>query len=383
MSQSQEISLFNTSLVFLHQTRTRSQLIYSITLFAVLAALASLPFIYTTVSVKGVGALQSNIEKSDLIAPTGGKISYINLKDNQKVGKGAVLLKIDAALPVQQNVVLQSRASQLQQQIADAGSCLAAIDKDKTPNLQTGLYLASWQQFTAQKQNAINAQAQAQTIYARYEKLHGKKVVSQAEFEQYKFNFEQATSDLNMVAQRFKTQWQTEANQNRNELKDLKNQKIQLTEQQKLYTINAEISGTLQNLAGLQKGAFIAANQKIGEISPDSALLAFCYVKPADIGLIKKQQAVRFQVDAFNYNQWGWLTGEVVDISEDVVVINQNPYFKVKCKLDKDYLQLKNGYKGQVKKGMTFSARFTIARRSFYQLLFDKVDDWLNPGLGG
>ena len=33
------------------------------------------------------------------------------------------------------------------------------------------------------------------------------------------------------------------------------------------------------------------------------------------------------------------------------------------------------------KKGMTVQARFIVARRSFWQLLFDKVDNWLNPNL--
>ena len=73
------------------------------------------------------------------------------------------------------------------------------------------------------------------------------------------------------------------------------------------------------------------------------------------------------------------LMGKVIDISDDIIIQDQTPYFKVKCQLNKNYLQLKNGYKGQVKKGMTFSANFTVTKRSLYQLLYDKVDDWLNP----
>ncbi|WAC41492.1 HlyD family efflux transporter periplasmic adaptor subunit [Pedobacter sp. SL55] len=114
---------------------------------------------------------------------------------------------------------------------------------------------------------------------------------------------------------------------------------------------------------------------------PDSSLIAFCYVKPSDIGLIKKGQRVRFQIDAFNYNQWGMLTGKVIDIAEDITQQNQTMYFKVKCKLDQQYLQLKNGYKGNIKKGMSLTANFTIAKRSLLQLLYDRVDDWMNPSI--
>jgi HlyD family secretion protein len=91
--------------------------------------------------------------------------------------------------------------------------------------------------------------------------------------------------------------------------------------------------------------------------------------------------AARFQVNAFNYNQWGLANGKVIDISNDIHFIDEKPMFKVKCKLDYNYLQLKNGYKGYLKKGMTLQARFQITERTLWQLLYDKVDDWMNPNL--
>lgn len=371
----------DNAIVFLHQTKTRTQVIYSATILFIIAAFAVLPFIYTTVSVRGSGSLQSNIERTELLAPVAGKITLINLTDNKKIKKGQLLLNIDPTIPQTQGVMVDNRSGELRDLLNDALLLLKQADLSNAgqPALQTGLYAASWQQYAEQIQNTINAREQAYKIYKRYEVLFAKKVVTEAEYEQYKFNYDQALSDFKMVAKKYKTQWQTEANQYRKELRDLGSQKIQLNEQEKLYHLTARISGTVQNLSGMQLGSFISANQKIGEISPDSALLAICYVKPSDIGLIKTGQSVKFQVDAFNYNQWGLLAGKVTDISDDIVLLNQNPYFKVKCKLDKDYLELKNGYKGEVKKGMTFNAHFSIAKRNLYQLLYDKVDDWLNP----
>jgi len=385
MAIDKEADLQHNVLVFLHQTKVSTQIIYSITILAIVVALSAMPFIYTTVSVKGSGSLQSNIEKNELLAPVSGKITMIGLADNQKIKKGQLILSIDPALQEKQGSILSSRKSELNDLLNDATLLLKTVGLSSagSPALHTGLYTASSQQFMEQTQNALNAKNQAYQIYARYEILFVKKVVTQAEYEQYKFNYDQALSDFNLVAKKYKTQWQTEANQYRKELKDLDNQMVQLTEQEKLYELTAQIDGTVQGLSGLQKGSFVSAGQKIGEISPDSALLAINYIKPSDIGLIKKGQEARFQIDAFNYNQWGVLTGVVTDISDDIIMINQNPYFKVKCKLNQDFLQLKNGYKGQVKKGMSFSARFTIAKRSLYQLLYDQVDDWLNPVNGG
>lgn len=47
--------------------------------------------------------------------------------------------------------------------------------------------------------------------------------------------------------------------------------------------------------------------------------------------------------------------------------------------MDKDFLLHKRGLKGNLKKGMTVSAHFTIARRSLFDLLYQKMDDWINP----
>ena len=48
-------------------------------------------------------------------------------------------------------------------------------------------------------------------------------------------------------------------------------------------------------------------------------------------------------------------------------------------KIDEKHLKLNNGVKGELKKGMTFTSRFLITERTLYQLLYDKVDDWVNP----
>jgi multidrug resistance efflux pump len=375
-------SLNNTNLVYLHQTRTRSQIIYGISLLAIILVIISLPFLYTTVSVQGHGLMQSTIEKTELLAPASGRLLSINLIDNTKVSKGTTLLTIDATLSKRQNSLLKNHMNQLQQELLDAQGLIKSVDGGlplENVSLRTGMYQASWQQYNEQMQNATNATKHAERIYLRYQILYNKKVVTQAEYEEYKFNHEQALSEEQMISKKYKSQWQTEVNQYHNELRDLQNQKAQLNEQEKRCMLKATIAGSIQNLTGIQVGAYIYANQKIGEISPDSLLLAFCYIKPVDIGLIKKGQAVRLQIDAFNYNQWGMVMGKVLDISEDIIIQNQMPYFKVKCQLDKNYLQLNNGYRGYIKKGMTFNAHFTITKRSLFQLLFDKVNDWINP----
>jgi len=167
----------DNTLVFLHQTKLSTQVIYVVTMLAVIVAFAVLPFIYTTVSVNGSGSLQSNIERTELLSPVAGKITLINLVDNKKIKKGQVLLNIDPTIPQTQNTILNTRLRELKDLLNDALSLLheAKLSNAGQPALQTGLYAASWQQYTEQLQNAINAREQAAKIYKRYEILYGKK----------------------------------------------------------------------------------------------------------------------------------------------------------------------------------------------------------------
>ena len=104
-----------------------------------------------------------------------------------------------------------------------------------------------------------------------------------------------------------------------------------------------------------------------------------CYVSPSDIGLLKINNKVKLQVDAFNYNQWGMATGKILMINKDISIVNNTPLFKVICSLDQTHLSLNNGFKGSLKKGMTCNVRFFIASRSAFDLITDKIENWFTP----
>jgi len=114
---------------------------------------------------------------------------------------------------------------------------------------------------------------------------------------------------------------------------------------------------------------------------PDSMLYAEINVSQRNIGYITKDMPVNIQISSFNYNEWGSVSGKVTEISSDFIanVSGNNVCYKVKCSLDKNHLLRKNGVKGWLKKGMSVSAHFRITRRSLFDLLYQKMDDWVNP----
>jgi HlyD family secretion protein len=246
----------------------------------------------------------------------------------------------------------------------------------KTPYYQQALsgYLQRWNE-------SRTKYLKVQKDFDRNHYLHEQRVIADAEFENFTFQFNNVKHELEILKQNQLKEWQTELRNYEKEVADYRTQLVQLEKEKENLTIKAPISGTLQNHKGIYSGSLVFVNQDLAQISPDTNLVAEVFVTPRDIGLLRNNMSVRFHVDAFNYNQWGMVSGRIGEIPNDVQIINDKPVFKVKCSLDKDHLALKNGYKGYLKKGMTLQARFMITERSLWQLLYDKVDDWVNPNI--
>ncbi len=369
-----------------HSSVFKSNVIYMLILSSTIIALTSLPFIPIEISINSQGRIQSSLERSELLASISGRVVDVRIKDNQSIFKGDTLLMIDSSLPGQQSNIISKRLALLKQLLTDASQIVNYANFQEKFSMKqeffTEQYSASWLQFLQEFEMSSLNKDQADRIFTRYNTLYENGAITLAESEKFRFEFDKAVSDQTLLKNRWIFQWETEAADFQRELSELLSREADIEEQGKLFILRAHVNGSVQNMAGIQVGSYVFANQKIAEISPDTQLIAICYVKPIDIGLIRKGQTVNFQIDAFNYNQWGLISGEVMDISDDIIFTAQgNAVFKVRCILDKEYLKLRNNYRGNLRKGMSFTARFMITERTLYELLYDKLDDWLNPNL--
>ena len=91
----------------------------------------------------------------------------------------------------------------------------------------------------------------------------------------------------------------------------------------------------------------------------------------------------KVQVSSFNYTEWGMLDTVVDEVFDDVTLSSDGTksFYRVYCILNDDHLTLKNGYIGYLKKGMAINTNFLITRRTVFQLLYDKINNWLNPNI--
>jgi len=354
-----------------------TRVIYVAVLLALVGFIAITPFVNVDVTTQSRGIVKSATENNQLQAAVYGEIEAVKLAENKNVTAGDTLVVISTHKLQEQKVSYQRNLSENTAFKED----IKAILNYRSEKLVTPKYMSEYNEYNTQLK-----EQQLQTEMLLHEKevsdqLFEKKVETEMDHLKAVNSYNISVRREKLIHDQFHKKWQAELSRLEIENKDLGSTISQLSTDQQQYVITAPISGTIIQYAGLMKGNFIVPNQVIAQISPISDLLVECYVSPADIGYLQVGTKARFQFDAFNYNQWGLAGGEIVEISSDLISVNEQPVFKIRCTLKNEYLQLKNNYKGQLKKGMTLTGRFTLTERTLSQLLFDKVDNWLNPKL--
>ncbi|RYU91979.1 HlyD family efflux transporter periplasmic adaptor subunit [Mucilaginibacter terrigena] len=362
----------------------QTNIIYKMVIGFVLMALVAIFFVKVNINVKSLGTIKSTTEHNEIKALVAGRIDTMLLTENMHVKKGQILVTLTAAAINQQDLAARTQQIEFDAQMADL-QVLSDIAKNRNwnsnPQLKSALYGQQWVLLKQQARDASAKLAAATRNEERYNYLYRNHVLSAAEYEEQHLVYQNARNGLQLIYDGQGSKWQAELNTLKSQMRSLQSEGKYIEEQKDYYTLRAPVSGTVQNVKGVQPGSVIAANEVIAEISPETGMIAEVYVLPKDIGLIRPDIKVNFQVDAFNYNQWGLLTGKVLSVSNDIFTDKgQQPYFKVRCLLDQSYLKLENGYVGRIKKGMTLQANFYVTRRTLFQLLYDKTSDWLNPG---
>ncbi|WP_442589843.1 HlyD family secretion protein [Pedobacter sp. AW31-3R] len=377
----------NTAEFHFHSHHSATKIIYQTVLLVLIAGFLSLFFIKVDVNVKSTGLFRSVEERNTIKPLVSGRIDSVFIKENTHVKAGQVLLTIKRESLEGKNDLVKLQQSDVEAQLGDLGQLITAYrtnNWDRKLQLESGLYSQQYSLFMQQIVEAKSRYNSARRNYQRYLFLYRKKAVSALEYDEVKLKLDNIKNELSLIGETQGSKWQSELNNLKIQTRELSSKNEQYAEEKEFYTLRASVTGSVQQLKGIQPGSLVSTNELLGEISPDSGLIAETYVLPRDIGLLKVGTAARFQVDAYNYNQWGMLGGKVLSISNDIFMDKgQQPYFKVKCLLDAYQLKLKNGYVGKIKKGMTLQARFFVTRRTLFQLLYDKADDWLNPNMAG
>ncbi len=362
----------------------RSRVIYSSIVLFLIGAICLLPFIHVDVGVRSQGLIRPVTEVVQLTSPVSGQIQILNATENSIIQRGDIFAVLEAPELTERLRFNRMRTDQINMFLADLASLEQADPEtpDYPIDLESARYRRAWLEFSQKLFSQHQKVDQLLRQLDRERILFENEAVSEAVLDEANFAWQNAVSQYKLIIEQQFNQWKMDETAFREELDQLESERIRLKQELSRYEIRSPVTGSIQNTDGIFQNSFVYANQVLGEISPDTSLVAEAYVSPQDVGLLREGMQVRLQVDAYNHHDWGIVTGKIKDISSDVLMNDGQPLFRVRCSLGQTFLELGNGFSAEIKKGMTFQARFIVARRSLLQLLRDKVDDWLDPSWG-
>jgi len=360
---------------YFSEQNTNSRIIYLSVVLIIFAAVAALPFIHVQVTTQSEGIVRSANEDNQIVSVVSGEVITCKISENKSVNKDDTLLVISSEKISQEIRLVTTRQKVDSMMLSDLNKLLRSESKGLITSLCRQDCAGFDVRLAAQKTELL----QAESDYLLTETLFSKGITPKHEFEKISRQYEREKEKYASIRAEQLTLWQGKLKETTLNLEELSTKLVQLKKEKEQYCLKAPISGTASGYNGIKAGNFIVPNQQIATIAPDNDLLVECLISSADIGLIEHGMKATFQFHAFNYNLWGVASGEVKEISENIISLNNQPYFRVRCGLNQHFLKLKNGYTGKLKKGMTLTGRFRVADRTLFQLLFDKADNWLNP----
>lgn len=369
----------NTVSVLNARYSKNNYLIYKLLLAVVFVVGISLPIIEVDITSQSRGIvrpLNNNIHVTPIVS---GRVKKANVINNQAVIKGDTLLVVEMSNINEQLQANVSVLNDIRERLADL-DVLTDDNKNKC-RLITSLYRGEWMEYQSRLEDLNVKSRQYERELNRA--TEGLKMGLVSDFDYNRIKDEFIANELNIKS--FKTQqnadWQKIKKQLEEQKINMEGDVNRIKSELTNYVVEAPISGTLVTDIQIQNNSYINAGQTVATITPEDNLIVECYVEPMDVGFIEKNQEVTLQYDAFNYNQWGVGHAIVYDIDKNVTIQEDRTFFIVRCRMKDTSLSLKNGYTVNIRKGMTLNGRFLVTKRTLWQLLFDKIDDWFNPKL--
>lgn len=143
----------------------------------------------------------------------------------------------------------------------------------------------------------------------------------------------------------------------------------------------APVDGVISSLSVRNAGEVIQAGQSVAEVAPkDAPLILLANLPTREAGFIKAGMPVQIKLDAYPYQNYGLVTGKVIEISADAKPDQQfGAAYQVRVSLDRDYVNSKSG-KVTFKAGQTANAEIIIRHRRIIDVLLDPIQQMREGG---
>lgn len=357
------------------------RILYLVSIFLVLILIGSGRFLKMDVVVKSPGQIRPALERTIVRSGISGLIDSLYVKEGQRVQKGAVL----ALLNGEHESIIESQFSEELKRKRKLLEDLEQLTLISQPYLSNSVVITS--DVYRQQLKGFQQSYQEKNLLLQYAKseeatasaLLADKIIARSEYELKLKDLRQAEFNARSYWHQQLSRWSEEKQKLNQEMQDLDSRSRQIMAEKKKLLITAPVGGIIMGVNSRYEGNTIEAGETFCSVSPEDTLIAECYVNTADVGFLYDLQPVSFRVDAFDHKTFGTVSGRILKIDEDHTIMDNRAVFRIRCSITQMELSSSNGFKARLKKGLGLEARFIIARRTLWQLLFDKLDDWLDP----
>ncbi|WP_042147789.1 MULTISPECIES: HlyD family secretion protein [unclassified Pseudoalteromonas] len=158
------------------------------------------------------------------------------------------------------------------------------------------------------------------------------------------------------------------------------NQQISQADSQRSLDVRSNRTGKITNLL-VKAGMMAQTNQPLLTILPEGAVLeAVLFVPTRAYGFVRAGQKTRIRYQAFPYQRFGIYQGEIVEVSQSVILPNetslpvafQEPVYQVVIKLDGQGA-MAYGTKVPLQSGMLLEADIMVDSRTLFEWLFEPI----------
>ena len=370
-------------------------------------------------TVQSTGKLEPKGTTIDVKVPIGGVIENILVKEGDLVEKDQILLKLDTTAASAKLEALHRVKSQINADIVLSKIQLG--EKENIDNLTSNQKLkltslnneyvsrinaaaSSVKQIEFQKESTLeNLKSQQEVLQIREEilknlkdvtdigglskikylkeqqeviQLRGRVESTKSELEKISETLEEAKNKLTNTIAASKIDFSTKIEENVKQVAQLENQISDTKLTLKYQEIVSPLDGIVFDLQPAAPGYVVGSSDKpILKIVPVDDLVARIFISNRDIGFLKKGQKVNIRVDAYPYNEFGEIEGEISSIGSDVLEPDDkfNFYrFPVTVKMENPYL-IHNKKKLPLITGMSLSANIILRQRPVISLFTERI----------
>lgn len=158
---------------------------------------------------------------------------------------------------------------------------------------------------------------------------------------------------------------------------------VKATRQNRLMTITAPVSGTVQQLAVHTVGGVVTPAQALMVIVPkQDGIQVEATVENKDVGFVNKGQEAVVKVETFQFTKYGTIPAHVNSVSQDAIVDEKRgPIFNAQIGLDKTWLNV-DGKHVNLTPGMSVTVEIKTGKRRIIEYFLSPLIQHGDESLG-